>query len=125
MVFTNVGTPRSHYPRRGAYQETRIGRGASIGANATIVCGHSLGPYAFIGAGAVVTRNIPAYALAYGNPARVRGWACYCGERLPLSVDEREERGSCIHCGRSYLRRGETVSLVEGETGGASLKAEV
>ena len=117
MVFTNVGTPRSHYPRRGAYQETRIGRGASIGANATIVCGHSLGPYAFIGAGAVVTRDIPAYALAYGNPARIRGWACYCGERLPLSVDEGEERGGCAHCGRSYERTGETVSLIGEEAG--------
>ena len=109
MVFTNVGTPRSHYPRRGEYQETRIGRGASIGANATVVCGHSLGPYAFIGAGAVVTRDIPAYALAYGNPARVKGWACYCGERLPMRVDEGSEQCQCENCGRRYRRKGERV----------------
>ncbi|MEE2643742.1 MAG: acyltransferase [Myxococcota bacterium] len=113
MVFTNVGTPRSHYPRRGEYQETRIGRGASIGANATVVCGHSLGPYAFIGAGAVVTRDIPAYALAYGNPARVKGWACYCGERLPMRVDEGSEQCQCENCGRRYRRNGDLVEMLD------------
>src|SRR4030095_13649841 len=70
MVFTNVGNPRSHVPRKHKYQATRVRRGATIGANATIVCGHEIGRFAFVGAGAVVTRDVPAYALVIGNPAR-------------------------------------------------------
>ena len=107
MVFTNVGTPRSHYPRRGEYMETRIKRGASIGANATIVCGNALGQYSFVGAGAVVTKDVPDYALVYGNPARIRGWACYCGVSLPLTIDpEGFEEGRCPSCERRYKREG-------------------
>ncbi len=110
MVFTNVGTPRSHFPRKGSYQTTRVGRGASIGANATVVCGVRLGPYAFVGAGAVVTRDVPAHGLVYGNPARLRGWACYCGVRLPLGVEpDGEEHGACEACGRRYRRRGLSI----------------
>jgi UDP-2-acetamido-3-amino-2,3-dideoxy-glucuronate N-acetyltransferase len=116
MVFTNVGTPRSHYPRRGTYQETRVRRGASIGANATVVCGNTLGAYCFVGAGSVVTRPVPDYALVFGNPARVRGWACYCGERLPLGADlEGSETGQCGHCDRRYTREGHTVTPLEAE----------
>jgi len=81
-VFTNVTNPRSAVNRRGQYARTHVGRGASIGANATIVCGHDIGPYAFIGAGAVVTKNVPAYALVVGNPARQLGWMSAYGHRL-------------------------------------------
>ena len=81
-VFTNVVNPRSAIVRRGQYAKTHVGRGASIGANATIVCGHDIGAYAFIGAGAVVTKNVPAYALVIGNPARQAGWMSEYGHRL-------------------------------------------
>lgn len=81
-VFTNVTNPRSAVNRRGQYAKTHVGRGASIGANATIVCGHDIGEFAFIGAGAVVTKNVPAYALVVGNPARQIGWMSEYGARL-------------------------------------------
>jgi UDP-2-acetamido-3-amino-2,3-dideoxy-glucuronate N-acetyltransferase len=81
-VFTNVTNPRSAVNRRGQYSKTHVGKGASIGANATIVCGHDIGPFAFIGAGAVVTKNVPAYALLVGNPARQLGWMSEFGHRL-------------------------------------------
>ncbi len=86
-VFTNVTNPRSAVNRRGQYSKTHVGKGASIGANATIVCGHDIGPFAFIGAGAVVTKNVPAYALLVGNPARQLGWMSEFGHRL--SFDEK------------------------------------
>lgn len=100
MVFTNVATPRAAVPRNTAadYQPTRVKRGASIGANATIVCGHTIGEYAFVGAGAVVTRDIPAYALVYGNPARLQGWTCVCGLRLIF----RDGESACVECGKRY-----------------------
>ena len=99
MVFTNVSTPRSHVPRRDAFQRTLVRRGASIGANATIVCGVTLGEYAFVGAGAVVSRDVPDYALMVGVPARRVGWMCQCGERLP----ERGENAlACTACGTRY-----------------------
>jgi UDP-2-acetamido-3-amino-2,3-dideoxy-glucuronate N-acetyltransferase len=116
MVFTNVGTPRSHFPRRGEYLETRVCRGASIGANATVICGNTLGAYAFVGAGSVVTRDVPDYGLVYGNPARLRGWACYCGEKLDLGVDEGRAEGSCTHCQRTYVRTGVQVEMVSEPT---------
>ena len=81
-VFTNVTNPRSAVNRRGQYAKTHVGRGASIGANATIVCGHDIGEFAFIGAGAVVTKNVPAYALVVGNPAKQLGWMSEYGHRL-------------------------------------------
>ncbi|MBF0208206.1 MAG: N-acetyltransferase [Oligoflexia bacterium] len=84
MVFTNVINPRSHVIRRDEYKTTRVKKGASIGANATIVCGITLGEYCFVGAGSVVTKDVPAYALVYGNPARIRGWICVCGVKLTL-----------------------------------------
>ena len=82
MVFTNVINPRSGVNRRGQYSKTHVGKGASIGANATIVCGHDIGEFAFIGAGAVVTKHVPAYALFVGNPARQMGWMSEYGHRL-------------------------------------------
>jgi UDP-2-acetamido-3-amino-2,3-dideoxy-glucuronate N-acetyltransferase len=97
-VFTNVLNPRSHVSRKHAYQKTLVRRGSSIGANATIVCGVTLGEFAFIGAGAVVTSDVPAYSLMVGVPARRVGWMCQCGERLPVSAGT----GSCAACGSSY-----------------------
>jgi UDP-2-acetamido-3-amino-2,3-dideoxy-glucuronate N-acetyltransferase len=97
-VFTNVINPRAHVSRREEYRPTRVGRGATIGANATIVCGVTIGAYAFIGAGAVVTADLPEYALAVGVPARRVGWTCQCGERLPTPAPE----ARCSHCGAGY-----------------------
>ena len=82
MVFTNVINPRSGVNRRGQYEKTHVGKGASIGANATIVCGHDIGDYAFIGAGTVVTKTVPNYALVVGNPAKQIGWMSEYGHRL-------------------------------------------
>jgi UDP-2-acetamido-3-amino-2,3-dideoxy-glucuronate N-acetyltransferase len=87
MVFTNVINPRSAVNRRGQYKKTHVGKGASIGANATIVCGHDIGAFAFIGAGAVVTREVPAYALVIGNPARQTGWMSEYGHKLKFEQD--------------------------------------
>jgi UDP-2-acetamido-3-amino-2,3-dideoxy-glucuronate N-acetyltransferase len=99
MVFTNILTPRSEIVRRDQYVPTLVGKGASFGANATIVCGHAVGPYALIGAGAVVTRDVPAYALMVGVPARRAGWACRCGIKL---VPAAEGRWECRACGNVY-----------------------
>jgi UDP-2-acetamido-3-amino-2,3-dideoxy-glucuronate N-acetyltransferase len=87
MVFTNVINPRSAVNRRDQYAKTTVKKGASIGANATIVCGHDIGRYAFIGAGAVVTKNVPDFALVVGNPARQIGWMSEYGHRLEFSTD--------------------------------------
>lgn len=97
MVFTNVINPRSHVSRKHEYRPTLVKRGASIGANATIVCGSTLGEYAFIGAGTVVARDVPAYALMVGVPARQIGWMCQCGERLPDG-----NAPVCAACGARY-----------------------
>jgi len=94
-VFTNVNNPRADVPRRDEFLETNVGKGASIGANATIVCGNDLGSYSFIGAGAVVTKDILANALVVGNPAQQIGWMCDCGERLPENL-------TCKSCTKSY-----------------------
>ncbi|GAB4547361.1 MAG: acyltransferase [Anaerolineales bacterium] len=110
MVFTNVINPRSHVNRRNEYQTTLVKRGASIGANATIVCGTTLGEYCFVGAGAVVTKDVPAYALVYGNPARLRGWVCQCGEQLKFEGDV----ATCEACGDRYKKNGDTVSPQKG-----------
>ncbi|HTC61830.1 MAG TPA: Gfo/Idh/MocA family oxidoreductase [Candidatus Saccharimonadales bacterium] len=99
MVFTNVMTPRSHVNRKSEYLRTLIKRGASMGANSTIVCGVTIGRYAFIGAGAVVTRDVPDYALMVGVPARQIGWVCQCGIRLEVS----SELATCESCGSSYI----------------------
>jgi len=94
-VFTNVRTPRAQWSRKDAFLPTRVCRGATIGANATIVCGVTVGPYALIGAGSVVTRDVPAHCLVYGNPARPRGWVCVCGEILP---DKETGEHACPRC---------------------------
>ena len=108
-VFTNVANPRSEISRRGEYQATVVRRGATIGANATIVCGSTIGEYAFIGAGAVVRGEVPAYALMLGVPARQRGWMCRCGSRLQSSGG-REGGGEgapvCGACGARYRESG-------------------
>lgn len=87
MVFTNVNNPRSAITRRGQYLKTTVGKGATIGANATIVCGHNIGEFAFIGAGAVVTKDVPAYSLVVGNPARQLGWMSEYGHRLKFDTN--------------------------------------
>lgn len=87
MVFTNVTNPRSAVNRKNEYTKTTVKKGASIGANATIICGHDIGEFAFIGAGAVVTKNVPAYALVIGNPARQMGWMSEFGHRLEFDVE--------------------------------------
>jgi UDP-2-acetamido-3-amino-2,3-dideoxy-glucuronate N-acetyltransferase len=103
MVFTNVANPRSEVSRKHEYRPTLVRRGASIGANATIVCGNTLGEYSFVAAGAVVTRNVPAYALVAGVPARVIGWMCACGERLDLpAVLSPAGPAVCPSCERRY-----------------------
>lgn len=112
MVFTNVINPRSHVNRKDEYLPTRVGRGASIGANATIVCGVTLGEYCFIGAGAVVTRDVPPYALVHGNPARFRGWMCRCGVRLPFAPDGADEIVACAGCGCCYQKHGQGLALL-------------
>lgn len=110
-VFTNVVNPRSHVPRRDEYMRTLVKRGASIGANATVVCGVTLGRYCFVGAGAVVTRDIPDYAMVFGTPARLRGWMCYCGIKLGLGASgESVETATCQTCGRHYRRDGLSVT---------------
>lgn len=103
-VFTNVINPRSHISRKHEYKKTSVGRGATLGANATILCGVTLGEYAFVGAGSVITRNVPAYALMIGVPARRVGWMCQCGERLPDT-----NPGACKVCGTKYGLEGDTL----------------
>lgn len=111
MVFTNVMNPRSHVSRKNEYRKTLVRRGTTIGANATIVCGVTLGEYSFIGAGAVVTENVPSYALVVGVPARRVGWMCQCGARLPDSGT-----GTCRECGSSYERSGDAVRRTNSPT---------
>jgi UDP-2-acetamido-3-amino-2,3-dideoxy-glucuronate N-acetyltransferase len=106
MVFTNVMTPRSHVNRKAEYQRTLVQRGASLGANSTIVCGTTIGRYAFVGAGAVVTHDVPDHALVVGVPARQIGWACRCGARLKMQ----QGAGSCQECGAIYLLKNEGLT---------------
>jgi UDP-2-acetamido-3-amino-2,3-dideoxy-glucuronate N-acetyltransferase len=98
-VFTNVTNPRSAVNRRGQYAKTHVGKGASIGANATIVCGHDIGKFAFIGAGAVVTKNVPDYALLVGNPARQTGWMSEYGHKLQFDA---QGHAVCPESGQTY-----------------------
>jgi len=106
MVFTNVINPRSHWPRKDEFQKTLVKKGASFGANSTIICGNIIGQYAFIGAGALVNKDIPDYALVYGTPAKIQGWMCYCGIKLGLSISpESFETAECSSCGRAYEKK--------------------
>jgi UDP-2-acetamido-3-amino-2,3-dideoxy-glucuronate N-acetyltransferase len=102
MVFTNVINPRSHVVRKHEYRQTLVKRGASLGANCTVVCGHTVGRYAFIGAGSVVTRDVPDFALVVGNPGRISGWVCQCGEKL-ASGAQVPPAAHCASCGTDYL----------------------
>jgi UDP-2-acetamido-3-amino-2,3-dideoxy-glucuronate N-acetyltransferase len=95
--------PRSHVSRKAEYRRTLVRRGTSIGANATIVCGVTLGEYAFVGAGAVVTRDVAAYAVVTGVPARRSGWACQCGEMLRTARGQGPQDISCAACGTRYV----------------------
>src|SRR4051812_47209285 len=113
MVFTNVFNPRSEVVRKDEYRRTLVRRGASIGANATVVCGITIGQYAFIGAGAVVTRDVPDFALVVGNPARRSGWMCRCGIKLRPSGGE----VLCEVCGARYSFHGDVLRLAEGTKG--------
>lgn len=109
MVFTNVTNPRSAVNRRGTYSKTHVGKGASIGANSTIVCGHDIGDYAFIGAGAVVTKTVPAYALVVGNPAKQLGWMSEYGHRLEF---DNNHIAICPESGEKYqLEKNKVVKL--------------
>ena len=119
MVFTNVLNPRSHVSRKHDYRHTLVRRGASIGANATVVCGNTIGEYALVGAGAVVTRDVPAYAVVTGVPARQRGWACSCGELLdaPLATPGAELEVVCPVCDARYLLVGDVLRPAVAEVG--------
>lgn len=106
MVFTNVFNPRCAIPRMKELRPTLVKKGATIGANATIICGHTIGMYSFIGAGAVVIKDVPDYALVVGNPGRISSWMCECGEKLFFSND----RALCGVCGKVYMKEGEKVA---------------
>lgn len=108
MVFTNILNPRSEFPQRGSefYIETLVKKSASLGANCTVVCGTTIGKYAMVGAGAVVTKDVPDYGLVVGNPAHLKGWYCACGTRLALTADpQSEETTACKKCGRKYSKK--------------------
>ncbi|MEZ4361348.1 MAG: DapH/DapD/GlmU-related protein [Kofleriaceae bacterium] len=117
-VFTNVRYPRAHVSRRDAFEPTRVARGATIGANATIVCGVTIGEYAMVGAGAVVTASVAAHALVVGAPARARGWVCRCGERLRGQVPRLDGEASlpatrrCARCSDTYHEVGGALQLI-------------
>ena len=115
MVFTNVYNPRAAVERKGEYRRTLVRRGATLGANCTIVCGTTVGAYAFVGAGAVVNRDVPDFALMLGVPARRAGWMSRFGERLPLPATG-TGAAECPHTGDRYSVDGEVVTLVEKAT---------
>jgi UDP-2-acetamido-3-amino-2,3-dideoxy-glucuronate N-acetyltransferase len=110
MVFTNVYNPRSAVVRKNEYRDTLVKKGATLGANCTIVCGVSIGEYAFVGAGSVVNRNVPPYALVVGVPGKQVGWMSEYGERLDLPV-EGSGRAVCAHTGTAYVLQGKTVQV--------------
>jgi UDP-2-acetamido-3-amino-2,3-dideoxy-glucuronate N-acetyltransferase len=111
MVFTNVLNPRSHWPRKDEFRKTLVKTGATLGANSTVICGRTVGRFSLVGAGALINRDVPDYALVYGVPGRVRGWVCYCGTKLALSASaESNENALCPTCGRKYRKAGWRVS---------------
>src|SRR5664279_5021299 len=109
MVFTNVINPRSAIVRKDQYKKTRVRKGASIGANATIICGNEIGAFAMIGAGAVITKPVPAYALLVGNPARQIGWISEYGHRL---VFDQSGKAICTESGQEYVLKGDLVNRI-------------
>ncbi len=108
MVFTNVINPRSHVPRKDEYRATLVRRGATLGANSTIVCGHTVGRFAFVGAGAVVTKDVPDFGLVIGNPGRIAGWVCRCGVKLANGARP-PERATCSACRTAYSTTGSAL----------------
>ncbi|MDC8783946.1 acyltransferase [Roseateles koreensis] len=114
MVFTNVYNPRAAVARKAEYRHTRVRQGATLGANCTIVCGHEVGRYAFVGAGAVVQKDVPDFALVVGVPARQVGWMSRFGERLPLPLRGAGE-ALCPHTGDRYRLSGSVLTLIEPE----------
>lgn len=115
MVFTNVYNPRSAVTRKDQYRRTLVKRGATLGANCTIVCGNIVGEYAFVGAGAVINKNVPAYALMVGVPARQIGWMSEFGEQLELPLQGMAE-AICAHTGARYVLDGKAVTKLEANT---------
>jgi UDP-2-acetamido-3-amino-2,3-dideoxy-glucuronate N-acetyltransferase len=111
MVFTNVVNPRSHVSRRDEYRETLVRKGASLGANCTIVCGVTIGRYGFVGAGAIVTRNVPDFAIVTGSPGRVSGWMCQCGVKLASGRLPPSE-ATCAVCGIRYRAQGDLLTEI-------------
>lgn len=109
MVFTNVFNPRSFISRRKEFRKTLVRKGATIGANVTVVCGYTIGQYAFIGAATVVTKDVPDYGLVYGNPGRVRGWVCQCA----VEIFFRNGKALCEACGKRYQKDRSGVKLIE------------
>jgi UDP-2-acetamido-3-amino-2,3-dideoxy-glucuronate N-acetyltransferase len=117
IAFTNVFNPRCEVSRNTMddYRKTVVKRGASIGANSTIVCGNTIGRYAFIGAGSVVTKDIPDYALVMGNPAKIKGWMCQCGEKLSFNEKSEDitEKATCEACSKKYEKTDFSVTFIE------------
>ena len=109
MVFTNVFNPRSFISRMKELRKTLVKKGATLGANSTIVCGNTIGRYAFVGAGSVVTKDLPDYALVYGNPGKVRGWVCECAEEITF----RSGKATCKACGKKYKKDHSGVKPIE------------
>lgn len=115
-VFTNVRTPRSHVDRSSAFEPTLVKRGATIGANATVVCGVTIGEYAFVGAGAVVTHDVTPYSRVLGSPARHAGWSCRCGVSLPEDADA--SRLICPECGAQYALKEGSLRFISPSSNG-------
>lgn len=110
-VFTNVINPRSFIERKEEYKKTLLRRGASIGANVTIVCGVTIGKYALLGAGTVVIQDVPDYAIVVGNPSRIIGYTCKCGNKLTFNGENAE----CLHCTNKYMKENETIIPIKEE----------
>jgi UDP-2-acetamido-3-amino-2,3-dideoxy-glucuronate N-acetyltransferase len=110
MVFTNVYNPRSYIPRMNEIRPTLVKEAATLGANSTIVCGHTIGKFAFVGAGSVVLDDVPDYALMAGNPAKIKGWMCQCGIRLHL---DKKGNAVCDACGLKYRKKENRVTRID------------